>query len=287
MPRPTRPSRSSRGSPGTCALPWSSPTRRTASRATTRSRPRSAGISTGARRRCGWTCRASSAARSRRWSRGSRASGRRASIVVLVAERSDGIPLLVEELTAARRELSSASLTGSLAEIVAARLARRTPECRRVLRLLVPRGTADHAPEPRRCGCRVRGGGAAAAATLHDRAAARGRRPGRRSRRRCHRSARAGVHRPHRPGRHRVPPRARGPRGRRRPATAPAPALPRRAGRRVVRGAGHRRGALARRAPARRRPRVCARSGRSRRRPGCARGCAEPRWSSPSSWKAR
>ena len=59
-----------------------------------------------------------------------------ASIVVLVAERSDGIPLLVEELTAARRELSSASLTGSLAEIVAARLARRTPECRRVLRLL-------------------------------------------------------------------------------------------------------------------------------------------------------
>ena len=59
-----------------------------------------------------------------------------ASIVVLVAERSDGNPLLVEELTAARRELSSASLTGSLAEIVSARLARRAPECRRVLRLL-------------------------------------------------------------------------------------------------------------------------------------------------------
>ena len=59
-----------------------------------------------------------------------------ASVVVLVAERSDGNPLLVEELVAARRELSSASLTGSLAEIVGARLARRSPECRRVLRLL-------------------------------------------------------------------------------------------------------------------------------------------------------
>jgi DNA-binding CsgD family transcriptional regulator/tetratricopeptide (TPR) repeat protein len=59
-----------------------------------------------------------------------------ASVVVLVAERSAGSPLVVEELMAARRDLHSASLTGSLADIVAARLARRTPECRRLLRLL-------------------------------------------------------------------------------------------------------------------------------------------------------
>ncbi len=61
-----------------------------------------------------------------------------ASIVVLVAERSAGSPLVVEELVAARRELKSATLTGSLADLVAARLARRSPECRRVLRLLAP-----------------------------------------------------------------------------------------------------------------------------------------------------
>ena len=61
-----------------------------------------------------------------------------ASIVVLVAERSAGSPLVVEELVAARRELRNTSLTGSLAELVAARLARRSPECRRILRLLAP-----------------------------------------------------------------------------------------------------------------------------------------------------
>ncbi len=61
-----------------------------------------------------------------------------ASIVVLVAERSAGSPLVVEELVAARRELRSATLTGSLADLVSARLARRSPECRRVLRLLAP-----------------------------------------------------------------------------------------------------------------------------------------------------
>ena len=61
-----------------------------------------------------------------------------ASIVVLVAERSAGSPLVVEELVAARRELKSATLTGSLADLVAARLTRRSPECRRVLRLLAP-----------------------------------------------------------------------------------------------------------------------------------------------------
>jgi DNA-binding CsgD family transcriptional regulator/tetratricopeptide (TPR) repeat protein len=63
-----------------------------------------------------------------------------ASIVVLVAERSAGSPLVVEELVAARRELRNATLTGSLSDIVSKRLAKRAPECRRVLRLLA---TAD------------------------------------------------------------------------------------------------------------------------------------------------
>ncbi|MEW6225729.1 MAG: LuxR C-terminal-related transcriptional regulator [Chloroflexota bacterium] len=59
-----------------------------------------------------------------------------ASIVVLVAERSAGSPLVVEELVAARRELRSATLTGTLSDLVAARLQRRSPECRRLLRLI-------------------------------------------------------------------------------------------------------------------------------------------------------
>ena len=61
-----------------------------------------------------------------------------ASIVVLVSERSAGSPLVVEELVAARRELRNTSLTGTLADLVAARIGRRSPECRRVLRLLAP-----------------------------------------------------------------------------------------------------------------------------------------------------
>lgn len=65
-----------------------------------------------------------------------------ASVLLLVAERSLGSPLVAEELLAARRELSSASLagslTGSLARLVSARLALRSPECRRVLRLIAP-----------------------------------------------------------------------------------------------------------------------------------------------------
>ena len=77
-------------------------------------------------------------ARSATRSRGSRASGPSASIVVLVAERSAGTPLVVEELIAARRELKHVSLTGTLADLIAARLARRSHECRRVLRLLAP-----------------------------------------------------------------------------------------------------------------------------------------------------
>jgi len=70
-----------------------------------------------------------------------------ASIVVLVAERSAGSPLVVEELVAARRELRNTSLTGSLANLIAARLARRSPECRRVLRLLA---TAERPMERQR-----------------------------------------------------------------------------------------------------------------------------------------
>jgi DNA-binding CsgD family transcriptional regulator len=61
-----------------------------------------------------------------------------ASILLLVSERSHGSPLLAEELLAARRELSTTSLTGSLATLVTARMALRSPECRRVLRLLAP-----------------------------------------------------------------------------------------------------------------------------------------------------
>src|SRR6478735_5725329 len=64
---------------------------------------------------------------------GERAS---ASLLLLVAERSGGLPLVAEELLAARRELPSGSLTGSFDELVIARLAIRSRECRRVLRPL-------------------------------------------------------------------------------------------------------------------------------------------------------
>lgn len=59
-----------------------------------------------------------------------------ASLLLLAAERSGGNPLLAEEVLAARRELSGVSLGSTLDELVAARLARRSPECRRALRLL-------------------------------------------------------------------------------------------------------------------------------------------------------
>jgi DNA-binding CsgD family transcriptional regulator/tetratricopeptide (TPR) repeat protein len=68
---------------------------------------------------------------------GERAS---ASVLLLVAERSAGNPLIVEELLAARRELPSASLRGSLARLVLARLARRSRVCRESLRLIAPAG---------------------------------------------------------------------------------------------------------------------------------------------------
>ena len=63
-----------------------------------------------------------------------------ASALVLVADRSRGLPLVAEELLAARRELSDTALTGSFADIVIARLAQHGPECRRVLRLVALAG---------------------------------------------------------------------------------------------------------------------------------------------------
>ena len=59
-----------------------------------------------------------------------------ASGLVLVADRSGGIPLVAEELLAARRELSDTALTGSFEALVIARLARRSTESRRVMRLV-------------------------------------------------------------------------------------------------------------------------------------------------------
>ncbi len=69
------------------------------------------------------------------------------SALVLAAERSGGVPLIVEELLAARRELSGALLTGRFDDLVIARLALRSPECRRVMRLLAPAGRPLTIPE--------------------------------------------------------------------------------------------------------------------------------------------
>jgi DNA-binding CsgD family transcriptional regulator/tetratricopeptide (TPR) repeat protein len=63
-----------------------------------------------------------------------------AAALLLVAERSGGDPLIAEEILAARRELPGVSLGTTLDELVLARLARRSPECRRALRLLAPAG---------------------------------------------------------------------------------------------------------------------------------------------------
>ncbi|HEV7810748.1 MAG TPA: AAA family ATPase, partial [Candidatus Limnocylindrales bacterium] len=63
-----------------------------------------------------------------------------AAALVLVADRSRGLPLVAEELLAARREVRDVSLTHSFDDLVIARLARRGPECRRVLRLLALSG---------------------------------------------------------------------------------------------------------------------------------------------------
>ena len=68
---------------------------------------------------------------------GERAS---ASVLLLVAERSGGSPLVAEELLAARRELPSVSLTGTLEQLVVTRLAMRSDRCRSALRLLASLG---------------------------------------------------------------------------------------------------------------------------------------------------
>jgi DNA-binding CsgD family transcriptional regulator/tetratricopeptide (TPR) repeat protein len=59
-----------------------------------------------------------------------------AAALLLVAERSAGVPLLAEEILAARRELPGVALGASLEDLVLARMARGTAESRRVLRLL-------------------------------------------------------------------------------------------------------------------------------------------------------
>ena len=59
-----------------------------------------------------------------------------ASVLLLVAERSHGSPLVAEELLAARREEGGALVSRSLRELVIGRVGRRSPECRRALRLL-------------------------------------------------------------------------------------------------------------------------------------------------------
>ena len=99
---------------------------------------------------------------------GERAS---ASLLLLVAERSGGSPLVAEELLAARRELPTASLTGSLDEIVVGRLSVRSLECRRVLRLLAPAGVGLTPAQLARVGARFE---AETTARRRDRSAARG-----------------------------------------------------------------------------------------------------------------
>ncbi|HEX7492420.1 MAG TPA: LuxR C-terminal-related transcriptional regulator [Candidatus Limnocylindrales bacterium] len=66
--------------------------------------------------------------------------------LLLVAERSRGNALVAEELLAARRELLGVSLAGSLDRLVTARADLRSPECRRVLRLLSLAGSAVTIP---------------------------------------------------------------------------------------------------------------------------------------------
>ena len=154
---------------------------------------------------------------------GERAS---ASLLLLVAERSGGLPLVAEELLAARRELPSASLTGSFDELVIARLADPLAECRRVLRLLSlaerPLG-ADQLAGGRR---RVRGRHDPLRATLGDRTARGRRRARRRPVGRPQRGAGERVPRRDR-RRDRVPPRVDRARRRARPAADRPDPLPR------------------------------------------------------------
>jgi len=59
-----------------------------------------------------------------------------APLLLLVAERSRGNPLIAEEVLDARRELSGALLTAPLAQLVLGRVAHRSTDCRGVLRAL-------------------------------------------------------------------------------------------------------------------------------------------------------
>jgi hypothetical protein len=59
-----------------------------------------------------------------------------APLLLLVAERSRGNPLVAEEVLDARRELSGASLNAPLARLVLGRVALRSADCRTVLRTL-------------------------------------------------------------------------------------------------------------------------------------------------------
>ncbi|MCU0504356.1 MAG: AAA family ATPase [Chloroflexi bacterium] len=63
-----------------------------------------------------------------------------ATALLQVAQRSDGNPLVIEELLAARRELPGARIGSSLEQLSLARLALRSHECRRVLRALALAG---------------------------------------------------------------------------------------------------------------------------------------------------
>ena len=66
--------------------------------------------------------------------------------LLLVAERSHGNPLIAEELLAARRELLGVTLAGRFDRLVTARASLRSPECRRVLRLLSMAGSMIDMP---------------------------------------------------------------------------------------------------------------------------------------------
>lgn len=63
-----------------------------------------------------------------------------AALLLLTSERSGRNPLLAEQVLAARHELAGVSLGSSLSSLLSARLAIRSVECRRVVRLLAPVG---------------------------------------------------------------------------------------------------------------------------------------------------
>jgi predicted ATPase len=183
--------------------------------------------------------------------------------LVLVADRSRGLPLVAEELLAARREVSDASLTSSFDDLVIARLARRGPECRRVLRMLSLSGRPIERDELADSAATFELTGRPPAAPLLDPSAPRRRRPRPRPERRAGGSDRA-RHPRRGSGRHRLPPRAH-PAGRRlRPPAAPPAAIPPRPRDGAGRASGRDRPPLAGRE--RHRPRV--RGSRRRRRSG-------------------